>query len=127
MARHKNKNTPTEITGGIYEGDTGTYQADEDPLGYYKFALANEGKTGLNSSPFAWDYLMNQGYQNIFDSYQNAQGADKNLQFINHMANTYGAGRTPTALNPYAGNSALAPVVVDQQWGNPDGRRRHRR
>ena len=96
-----------KITGGLYEGDTGAYQADKDPLGFYNFTLANEGRTAANTSPWGWNFLQNQGFQNIYDQYMNAQGVDKNLQFMTYLGNRYGVSPSMSARNPYAGNSVL--------------------
>lgn len=121
----KNKNNKPQ--GGIYEGDAGAVYAKDHPLEFYNFSLANEGRTGFNTAPDAWNYLQNQGFNNIFNQYNNALGGNEDLQFTDHMANTYGASRTPTAANPFFANSALAPVVVDQTYTNNGGRRRRRR
>lgn len=123
----KGKNKPKEITGGLYQGDAGAYSAKENPLAFFNHALANEGRTAFNTAPDAWNYLQNQGFENVYSGFQNALAGDKNLHFLNHMANTYGVSPSMSASNPYAGDSALAPVVVNQEWGTGGGRRRQRR
>lgn len=107
MAKGKNKNKPQEITGGLYEGDAGAYAAKENPLAFFNHALANEGRTALNTSPWAWNYLQNQGFENVYSGYQNALAGDKQLQFLNHLANTYGTQRGMTPTNPFARDSVL--------------------
>lgn len=122
------KRTPNTAkpAGGLYEGDAGAPAAANDPLGFYTFTLANEGRTGMNTAPDAWNYLMHQGFQNIFDQYMSAQGANEDLTFLDHMANTYGAARTPTARNPFAASSALTPAAAPATAAPPRKRRRRR-
>lgn len=122
----KNRNKPKEITGGLYEGDAGAYAAKENALAFFNHGLANEGRTAFNTAPDAWNYLQNQGFQNVYSGYQNALAGDKNLQFLTHMANTYGVSPTMSGSNPFAGTSALTPVV-DQTFTNTPKRRRRRR
>ncbi len=128
MAKGNKGNKPKEITGGgLYQGDVGAYTAKEDPMAFYNHALANEGRTGFNTAPDAWDYLQNQGFQNVYSGYQSALAGDRNLQFLTHMANTYGVQPTQTATNPFATGSSITPAVTAPATGLGGKKRRRRR
>ncbi len=122
MAKIKTKTGPG---GSIFAGDLGADYAAEDPMALFNHALANEGRNAYNTSAFGWDFLQNQGFNNVYNQYKGMQAADENLSFLKHMGNTYGVQPTMTARNPYVGDSALGDVVVNQQ--DNTGRRRRRR
>lgn len=128
MAKNRGQiNTPQ---GGIFEGEAGSLYANKQPLDFYNFALANEGRTGFNTAPDAWDYLQNKGFSDIYNQYTSgALAKDENTPFANFLATTYGVGRTPSAANPFATGSVFTPPppVVDQQFGLGGKKKRRRR
>lgn len=112
---------------GLYQGEFGDYAAKEDPLAYFTHVLNMGGRDAHNTNPMYWDWVQNQGFNNVWSDYTNAQANDERLSFMNFM-NGGGTmrGAAPSGVqinqtgnitprNPYAGNSVLGGVQINQR------------